>query len=194
MSWNPLHHSDQDNLTWSWLRAVEWGRWPIFLSQPLAPILLLFFDWKAVILGVVAANFLWAVLVRYQFVNVPLAYLGALFVRLKWLAYPSVAIYLFLQKETIPALVALFWPLLIFVIGVVPTTQIGRIQKMFMAKLSYEAVPTELRMLKSELANLTPNSDVSKRLLHKARRRNPKKTEIAIYKSVIEQYKKDHNR
>ena len=35
--WNPADHSDQDNLTWSFLRAVEWGRWPIFLSQPVAP-------------------------------------------------------------------------------------------------------------------------------------------------------------
>ncbi len=70
MSWNRFHHSDQANLTWAQLRAVEWGRWPIFLSQPLAPILLLFFDWKAVILVVVVANLLWAILVRYQFVNV----------------------------------------------------------------------------------------------------------------------------
>ena len=194
MSWNPVHHSDQDNLTWTQLGATEWGRWPIFLSQPLAPILFLFFDWKAVILGVVVANLLWAILVRYQFVSVPLAYLGALLVRLKWLTCPSAAIYLFLRKEPIPALVALFWPLLIFIIGVVPTTQIGRIQKMFMAKLSNRAVPPELRMLKSELANLTPNSDVSKQLLHKARRRHPQKTEIDIYKSVIGQYKKDHNR
>jgi len=62
-----------------------------------------------------------------------------------------------------------------------------------MAKMSYQAVPAELRMLKLEKANLTPNSDVSKRLLHKARRRHPQKSEVDIYKSVIEQYKKDHN-
>jgi hypothetical protein len=31
----------------------------------------------------------------------------------------------------------LFWPLLIFVIGVVPTVQVGKIEKMFMAQLGY---------------------------------------------------------
>jgi hypothetical protein len=73
-------------------------------------------------------------------------------------------------------------------------TRIGRIQNMFMAKLGYEYIPAELRMLrselKSELASLTFNSDVSERLLEKARRRYPKKTEEEIYTYVIEEYKK----
>jgi hypothetical protein len=33
----------------------------------------------------------------------------------------------------------LFWPVVIFVIGVVPTVQVGKIQKMFMAQLGYES-------------------------------------------------------
>ncbi len=129
MSWNSSEHSDQDNLTWSYLRAMEWGRWPIFLSQPIAPILILFFDWKHVVIGVVVANVLWA-LVRYQFVSVSLAYFGALVVKLKWLTIPSVALYLFLKGQRMSAAISLFWPIIIFIIGILPTTQVGRIQKM----------------------------------------------------------------
>lgn len=125
MSWNPVEHSDQDNLTWSWLRAVEWGRWPIFLSQPGGPILLLFLDWKAVITGVVLANLLWALLVRYQFVSVKLASVGAIVVKLKWLTIPYATLYLFLKGAPLNACFALFWPALVFIIGVVPTTDIG---------------------------------------------------------------------
>ncbi len=170
---------------------MEWGRWPIFLSQPIAPILLLFLDWKT---AVVTANVFWALFFRYQFVNVPLAYLGALFVKLKWLTILPIAVYLFAKGEMLAAMFSLFWPVLIFIIGAIPTTQVGRIQSMFMAKLGYEHVPAELRAMKSELAGLTFNSDVSERLIKKARRRYPQKTEVQIYRDVIEQYKKDHDK
>ncbi len=189
MSWNSSEHSDQDNLTWSYLRAMEWGRWPIFLSQPIAPILILFFDWKHVVIGVVVANVLWA-LVRYQFVSVSLAYFGALVVKLKWLTIPSVALYLFLKGQRMSAAISLFWPIIIFIIGILPTTQVGRIQKMFMKRLGYQRIPADLRTLKSELASLTFNSDVTERLPRKARRRYPEKTEYEVCTYVIERFKK----
>lgn len=147
MSWNPSEHSDQDNLTWSYLRAVEWGRWPIFLSQPFAPVLIMFFDWKAVVVGVVIANVLWA-LIRYQFVSVSLAYFGALLVKLKWLTIPSVAFYLFFKGKPLSATISLLWPMIIFIIGIVPTTQVGRLQKVFMNRLGYQHNPADLRALK----------------------------------------------
>jgi hypothetical protein len=135
MSWIPGEHSDQENLTWAWLRAVEWGRWPIFVSQPIAPLFLLFFPWPAVVVGTILLNLLWAGFVRYRFVNIKAAYYGAIVVRLKWLTCPVVAIYLYSGGELVGAALPLLWPLLIFVIGVVPTTQIGKIQSMFMAQL-----------------------------------------------------------
>ncbi len=138
MTWNPAEHSDQDNLTWCWLRAVEWGGWPIFLSQPIAPLFLLFFSWRAVVVGTVVLNLLWAGFVRYRVVSVRAAYYGAIVVRLKWLTCPAVAIYLYSRGEMLGAAFAFLWPLVIFVIGVVPTTQVGKIQYMFMAQLGYE--------------------------------------------------------
>lgn len=63
---------------------------------------------------------------------------------------------------------------------------------MFMSKLGYQPASSKLQILKSELASLTFNSDVSERLIKKARRRYPQKTEIEIYGEVIEKYKNDH--
>src|SRR6266404_1826922 len=60
LGWDPRIHSGEDNLRWSWLRAVEWGRWPIFLSQPLAPVLLIWWPWHIVVVTVFVANCLWA--------------------------------------------------------------------------------------------------------------------------------------
>ena len=139
MSWIPGEHSDQENLTWAWLRAVEWGRWPIFVSQPIAPLFLLFFPWPAVVVGTILLNLMWAGFVRYRFVNIKAAYYGAIVVRLKWVTCPAVAIYLYSAGELVGAVLALLWPLLIFVIGALPSTQIGRIQNMFMSQLGYES-------------------------------------------------------
>jgi len=138
MNWDPTLHPDEVNLRWSLLRAIEWGRWPIFLSQPAVPILLLVLDWKAVVLGIIVTNLLWASFVRYRFVSVAGAYWGATLVRLKWLTCPMVAVYLFVRGQPGLAAVSLFWPVLIFVIGALPTTQVGRIQNMFMARLGYD--------------------------------------------------------
>ena len=133
MSWIPAEHSDQENLTWAWLRAVEWGRWPIFLSQPIAPVLLLLFSWPSAVIGTIVVNLLWAGFVRYRVVNVKAAYYGANFVRLKWIICPVVAIYLYSIGDVVGAALALLWPLLIFLIGALPTTQTGKIQNMFMS-------------------------------------------------------------
>ena len=136
--WNPAEHSDQENLRWSYLRAVEWGRWPIFVSQIYAPILLLFLPWLAVVIAVVLSNIFWAIFVRYHHVSVGAASTGAVLTRLKWIICPITAICLLVLGNVANALVALLWPLVIFIIGIVPTVQVGRIQKMFMAQLGSE--------------------------------------------------------
>lgn len=46
--WNPAEHSDQENLTWCYLRAIEWCAWPAFVSHPFIPILFLFVPWLPV--------------------------------------------------------------------------------------------------------------------------------------------------
>ena len=138
MTWDPTLHPDEVNLRWSLLRAIEWGRWPVFLSQPTVPILLLVLDWKAVVSSIIITNLLWASFVRYRFVSVAAAYWGTTLVRLKWLTCPIAAVYLFMRGDQGLAALSLFWPVVVFVIGALPTTQVGRIQNMFMARLGYE--------------------------------------------------------
>lgn len=135
--WNPNEHSDQENLQWAWLRAVEWGDWPLFISQPVAPIALLIFPWWSVILVVIVINATWSLLIRYRMVIPSLAFLGAIFVRMKWIACPFAAILLWRNDMKGTAALALFWPLVILV-APRASTQIGVIQTMFMQCLGYE--------------------------------------------------------
>jgi hypothetical protein len=81
-------HFTQDELTrLCWLRAVEWLAWPAFLSQPLLPILYIYYPIYRVVLAVVLLGFLWLPL-RHRFASLQLATLGCFWVRLKWLTIP----------------------------------------------------------------------------------------------------------
>lgn len=135
--WNPIEHTDDENVRWSWLGAVEWGAWPIFMSQPVAPLALIFFPWWSVIFIMTALNVVWALFISHRIVIPALAFWGAIIVRLKWIACPVAAYLLWHKGMKGIALMALFWPLVILV---VPhgSTQIGVIQKMFMRCLGYE--------------------------------------------------------
>lgn len=37
--------TEEEYERWSHLRACEWGEWPLFIIQPVAPVLLLLFQW-----------------------------------------------------------------------------------------------------------------------------------------------------
>jgi hypothetical protein len=133
--WNPDEHSEEENARWCWLRAIEWGRWPLFLSQSVAPLLLLRLPVGTVVAVFVALNLLWAG-VRYRFVSVPMATAGALIALPKWLVCAGCALYLYYAAgDTDRALVALLWPLIVLLIGVFPTTRAGVLEARFQAAL-----------------------------------------------------------
>ena len=98
---------------------------------------MLFLTWHAVVAGVVLANITCAIFIRYRHVNVGAASDGVLLVRLKWIICPSMGYYFYSQGDTVTALIALFWPLLIFPLGIFTPVEAGRIQNMFMEKLGY---------------------------------------------------------
>src|SRR5205085_7446618 len=104
--WNAQEHSNDENLRWCWLRAMEWGTWPIFISQPIAPVAILFFSWWSVVLATLIATVLWILFIRHTLVIPALAYWGALFVRLKWITCPIAAIILWHRGMRGAALVA----------------------------------------------------------------------------------------
>jgi hypothetical protein len=135
--WNPANHSDQENLQWSWLRAVEWSRWPLFVSLPVAPLLLLVFNALTIAATFFAVNLLWAV-VRYRYVSAPLASVGAVLALARWLTGPIAAVLLFRSGTWVPALLALLWPAVVPILGAMTPAKIGRIQAEFMRQLGYE--------------------------------------------------------
>jgi hypothetical protein len=108
----------------------------------LAPLLLICLRWEVVVAATVVLNVLWAAFIRYRFVSVGAAYLGALFVLARWLTWPAATAYLFVQDRDPERWIGAFWPLLIFLLGAFPSTATGRIQVMFMRALGYE--PNEL--------------------------------------------------
>jgi hypothetical protein len=140
--WNPQEHSDSENLRWCYLRAIEWASWPAYLSQAIAPLALVFAS-SVIVLGTAfGLNILWVATVRYRFVSVRAADFGFFVVLLRWLTCPAAAFYLWWTGEWVGALLALFWPLIAAVISAIPPTQVGVVQKQFMAKLGYRAVDT----------------------------------------------------
>jgi len=127
---------------WLWLRAVEWTAFPTFISQPLVPIMFIFFPWYWVIATIVALGVLWCV-IRYSYVNVTIATIACVFVVwAKWPAAIGSAIYLFLNHQPVPAFIALVWPLVGGFVGV--PGKIGVTELAFAKKIGYVSQCTEL--------------------------------------------------
>src|SRR5690349_6509496 len=89
--WKPEQHSDDENLRWAWLRAIEWQRWPLFLSQPVVPMLLYFYPWSWVIGIVAVIAFAWWFIVASQFTPSTGIDLAVYFVYLRFLTSPLMA-------------------------------------------------------------------------------------------------------
>lgn len=141
--------TDAEVQRWLRLRSIEWCAFPAFASQPLVPVLFLLFSWYWVIAAVVALNVLWSQ-IRYSFVNIGAATVGCLFVA--WVKWPSTigsAVYLFIHRQFVPGLIALFWPLLAGFIP--PSGKIGVIELAFAKKIGYVPVESESSSRRHEL-------------------------------------------
>lgn len=117
------------------LRAIEWGQWPLFLAQPVAPIALIFIPWLHVVVGLLIATWLWAPL-RCKFVSLYWAEFGVHFVDMKWAASIIAAIYLAYHQRYPTAVLAGLWPIVTLGLqSLVPTAPIGILQEKFAARL-----------------------------------------------------------
>ncbi len=133
--------TDDEIKRWLWLRAVEWAALPAFVSQPLAPVLLIFFPWYWVLGGVILLGILWCPM-RYLFVNITIATFACLIVTwLKWPAAVGSAIYLFLHDQPVLAVVALLWPLVGGFVGI--PGKVGVIELAFAKKIGF--APSDAR-------------------------------------------------
>ena len=128
-------YTDDDVRRWLWLRAIEWGGFPAYLSQPIAPILFVFYPWYFVVLGIVCLGIAWC-FVRYSFVSARLA--DAVVIPVVWLKWPAAlgsSIYLFAHHRSAVAVLAFVWTL-VAAFTCLPA-QIGRIELAFAKKIGY---------------------------------------------------------
>ena len=135
-------YTDEEIRRWLWLRAIEWGAFPAYLSQPLAPILFIFYLWYFVVLGIFIVGFLLC-FVRYSFVSPRLA--GAVVVPVVWLKWPAAigsSIYLFFHHQIAAGVLALIWPLAASFTGL--PAKIGVIELAFAKKIGYAPADAEL--------------------------------------------------
>ena len=128
-------YTDDEVRRWLWLRAIEWGAFPAYLSQPVAPILFIFYPWYFVILWIFILGVLWCFF-RYSFVSPGLA--GAVVVPVVWLKWPAAvgsSVYLFWHHQIVAGVFALIWPLVASFTGL--PAKIGVIELALAKKIGY---------------------------------------------------------
>lgn len=134
-----LHgYKPEEIMRLSWLRAAEWLSWPAFISQPVLPVLYLFWPWYYVWAWVALANLTWR-FVRYRFVNYTLATLGCLFVRLKWPVMLVLSIYFLLHRAYLLAALSLATPLVAMLMITLSTGMVGVVQRKLIDELLFES-------------------------------------------------------
>jgi hypothetical protein len=127
--------------------------WPIFVSQPVIPVLLGIFRWLPVLIWLAVISLLWQILVVPRAVEPRLAYWGVVWGKLKFLTCPLMSWLLWSAGRHAVAILALLWPLAcllamapvtVFAEAILSATpvgqqaQIGVVQERFMVALGYE--------------------------------------------------------
>jgi hypothetical protein len=132
-----LHGYSQDEvMRLCWLRALEWLSWPAFLSQPVLPMLYLFWPWYSVLIGVAIVSIAWR-FVRNKFTSYRLASVGCLFVRLKWPTIFTLAIYFLLHGKYFLSALTLVTPLVAMAMIPLSTGTVGVLQMRFAGELLF---------------------------------------------------------
>lgn len=135
--YNSYKYTDEQNIRWCWLRGNEWGVFPLYISKIIIPILMVFIDWRVLLIGIVIITWLWA-LIRNRFVSIILASFSGYVVILEWIVSIGMGIFFLFQKQYINCLVSTLYPLIVLLLlFIVPNTKIGVYQKMFLNKIGY---------------------------------------------------------
>lgn len=122
---------------WCTLRAMEWCSFPAFITQPIIPILLIFFNIKNIFISLVITEIIWVLFVRYRYINLDLMDIGPIFVKLKFVTVPASCI-CFLINHNIPlALIALISPLYAL-IGSLHKSSFGRVESMIYESMGFD--------------------------------------------------------
>lgn len=133
-----IGYNPEEVLRVSLLRAAEWLSWPAFISQPILPVLYLFWPWYDVLALIALANLMWR-FVRYRFVNYTLATVACLYVRLKWPVMVIFCIYFLLHKSYLLAVLTLATPLVAMLMITLSTGNVGMVQRRFVDELLFDS-------------------------------------------------------
>ncbi len=114
-AWKTLTEDELES-RWLLLRSIEWINWPLFISQSVVPPLLWFYEWQPVVVAVIVITTLWRLAIATRCVSVKLVELGPLFVGLKFLICPIMALLIWWQGDRVGAVVALLWPVAVLLL------------------------------------------------------------------------------
>lgn len=138
---DPRGFSDDENVRACWLRAAEWGKWPIFVSQPVVPLLYLKFPWVWVLSAIVILNVVWSPF-RDRLANVQVATAGAFFARLKWITIPVSAFLAVRNEAYVVCVLSLLTPIVVPLVGMLtPFREVGQLQREFLRQLGCSELP-----------------------------------------------------
>ncbi len=169
--------NDEEIRRWISLRAVEWMNWPLFVSQPIIPVAMIFLKWWETILAMFILNIGWSA-IKYKHYSIPIAISGVVFVRLRWIAAITCGIYFLTMNDYPLAFLSVLWPLLCPLI-VIPGKLERTRQIIYKALECYYAFPS--RELPMQTLDEEESFSSEEKVLSKLS--NPKK-ENSIAKSI----------
>ena len=139
----------------SWLRSVEWLKWPIFLIQPLLPILLLRAQPLGLLMYLLLLGYAW-IPIRSRLVSFKFATLGCFWVRLKWVTIPVMCVYFGFHHKWKEFVLSLLSPLVIMAISaLVPHGDILPLQKRMWKEIGFDPEQVEKNRVLDELKVMT---------------------------------------
>lgn len=128
-------YKDSEIREWCYDSAIDWACWPISLSQPIAPILLLFSPARYVQALFLTITAIWAFLFSYRWVSLWLAtYADVIIKRSRRIIAGACAILLLSRGEYLTALLAFFWTELTIIVYLVLPVQTNRIARALYAQ------------------------------------------------------------
>ena len=115
--WDASKYPVELNTQWAKLRAIEWIGWPLFVTQPLVPMMLYFYPWYWIVISLISITFLWRIFLAPNFVSVNIVAFGAMFTWFKFLSSPVICYLLWKRGDAALSLLALLWPLVGIIIA-----------------------------------------------------------------------------
>jgi hypothetical protein len=136
--WNPNLNTDDENVRYSWLRAVEWDGFPGFIAQVITPFFLLFINPLFYLISIIIANIIWSFINKY-IVNMIVSELAVYIVRLRWFINILFALFFIFTGHYFAAVLTIVLSIS-WVAGIIGSigipTPIGTMQKIFLKKMN----------------------------------------------------------